>query len=84
MSRREHHAAGCIVSGRRRKRNTRFSSGTEAFDAAWDAWFSELVAIAGLAAPFEPLMELWRTGYLLNSVGPDALVLVAPGANTTR
>jgi hypothetical protein len=58
--------------------------GTEAFDAAWDAWFSELATTAGLAAPFEPLMELWRTGNLLDSVAPDALVLVAPGANATR
>lgn len=60
------------------------SSGTEAFEAAWDAWFSELATTAGLAAPFEPLMELWRTGYLLDRVDPDALVLVAPGADATR
>ena len=33
---------------------------------------------AGRADPFGPLLELWHTGYALDALRPDAIVLAAP------
>jgi hypothetical protein len=37
--------------------------------------------VAELPDPFEPLFEIWRRGYALDSITQDAIVLVAPASS---